>query len=118
MNQEHRNTTLVLSIASLVAFAASGNELWVYACVFISISGLFIPFLAAIIHQAWMGIANVLQLFMPKIILSVIFYLVLSPIAILSRLFGKTELKIKEAANSTFEERNKDFGQVDFEKMW
>jgi carbamoyltransferase len=78
-----------------------------------------LPFLNRYIDFAWMKLAYVLNLFMPKIILSLIFYLVLLPVALLSRIFSKKDpLMLKNKHASTFRDREKKFSKEDFSRMW
>ncbi len=70
------------------------------------------------IDQVWMKMAYVLGLFMPKILLTIIFYGILFPIALLFKLFGKSDIILKNNRKSFFKEVNKSYTSASFEKLW
>jgi hypothetical protein len=82
-----------------------GREYYSYFLIISAIlivSGLLFPRLLLPIQKAWMTLAVVLGWFMTRLILSILFYLVFTPIGLIARLFGKEflELKIDRARDS------------------
>ena len=76
------------------------------------------PF-ALLIDRLWMRLSLILSKIFPPILLTIIFYVFLTPIAILSRIFGeKNPLHIKNTDNSLFKTVNKTFEKSSFEKPW
>jgi hypothetical protein len=66
-----------------------------------------------------MKLAKVLSFIVPNILLSVIFYCFLFPIAILSKVLGnKNGLQLKNRSNSLWIKKNIQIEKVSFEKMW
>ena len=57
--------------------------------------GLFIPILLKPIHKTWMTLSVLLGWFVTRVIMIILFYLVVTPIALLARLFGKDFLATK-----------------------
>lgn len=57
--------------------------------------GLVLPTLLKPIQKVWMSLAIVIGWFMTRVILTVLFYLVVTPIGILARIFGKRFLDIR-----------------------
>jgi hypothetical protein len=53
----------------------------------------FIPPLGRWVYLAWMGLTFVISLIVSPIVIAIIFYVALTPISLLSRLFGKDELR-------------------------
>jgi hypothetical protein len=89
------------------------NALLILALCFIAI-GLFSPFLSEKISWLWMGLAKVLGYINSRVLLGAIFFLILTPLAILRRSFSR---KIKNTGNrSAFFERNHEYVSGDFEK--
>ncbi len=112
-------TVLVITVGMLIVFALTQWEWAFNAAVIIGLLGLISSFLAKQIDFLWMKLAWVLSLIVPNIILSIIFYLLLTPIALLSRLFGeKNQLNLKNKTDSLFKDYNKDFDKPSFEKPW
>ena len=64
--------------------------------------GLVVPILLKPIHKVWMTSALLLGWLMTRVILSVLFYLVVTPIGLFARFFGKRflDLKFNRNANS------------------
>jgi len=59
------------------------------------IAGIVIPFILKPLQKAWMTFSIILGFFMSRIILTVLFYLVLTPMGLLMRLLGKDLLDQK-----------------------
>ena len=59
------------------------------------IFGLVIPIVLKPIQKIWMGFALVIGYFMTRVILSVLFYLILTPLSLISRIRGKDFLNLK-----------------------
>ena len=91
--------------------------LWVSAI--IGVLGLLSSYLALKIQDLWMGLASILSRIIPPILLSVIFFVILFPVALLSRLFGdKDPLQLKKTDKSLFKTVDKTFTKDTFEKTW
>ena len=57
--------------------------------------GIIAPLVLKPIYTIWMVFAIILGWFMTRVILTILFYIVISPIGIVARLFGKDFLSIK-----------------------
>jgi len=57
--------------------------------------GMTRPMSLRLIHRAWMGLAMGMGWFVTKVILLVLFYLVVTPLGVLSRLSGRNSLNLK-----------------------
>ena len=112
-------TVLVITVGLLLMFAITHWKWTFNAAVLIGLLGLISSFIAKQIDYLWMKLAWILSLIVPNIILSIIFYFLLTPIAFLSRLFGeKDPLNLKNKSDSLFKDYNKDFDKPSFEKPW
>ncbi len=83
--------------------------------------GLWAPGLLRGPYKAWMGLAVVLGFFMSRIILSLLFYLVVTPIGLTMRLFGKDILKErweKKAVSYWIKRDKKPFDRKQYEKLF
>jgi len=58
-------------------------------------SGILIPQILAPIEKVWMALARVLSVVMTYVILTLTFYLVITPMGLLVRILGKDLLKLK-----------------------
>ncbi len=66
------------------------------------LTGLVFPPGARAFHTAWMKIAHVLGAINSRIILSIAFYLVMTPIGVLTRLFGRDPLDRRGKPRQTY----------------
>jgi hypothetical protein len=108
----------------LSAIAGGGGiyfhtENLLYLSVLLALVGAFSLTLSHWIDFLWMKLAWLLGAIIPRILLSVIFYLMLTPLAILSRLFGeKDPLFLKKQSGSVFRTRVGGVEKASFEKPW
>ena len=58
--------------------------------------GLIIPIILKPIYIVWMTFAVILGWFMTRVILSLLFYVIITPIGVVLRIFGKDFLEIKK----------------------
>ncbi|MBN1560103.1 hypothetical protein JW998_07615 [candidate division KSB1 bacterium] len=68
--------------------------LWSIGALFLVLV-FFLPFLLKPIHRLWMGLSLVLGYFMSRLLLTLLFFLVITPIGLAMRLFGKDILNEK-----------------------
>jgi hypothetical protein len=108
-----------LGIAPEKAADFAPRHIFIYVALGLALSGLFIKPLARLIDWLWMKLAALIGLVMPKLILSLIFYLLLFPIALLSRLSSKDPLSLRgKAKKSLFTDLGRSYRASDMEKMW
>jgi len=72
---------------------------WIVAAVFMFLS-LMVPMKLAVVHKPWMKFGHIIGAINTKIILSVVFFLVFTPMALLFKLLGKDPMK-RELANKS-----------------
>lgn len=120
-SKQHSPIKTVLTIVLGLLFFAmyfKQNNLFLVAFI-LGVLGLFFPYVAIKIDWFWMKLSWVLSKIMPNILLTIFFYLFLTPIAFLSRIFGeKNVMTIKNTKESMFKEVNKTFPVSSFEKPW
>ncbi|OGS44243.1 MAG: hypothetical protein A2539_02355 [Elusimicrobia bacterium RIFOXYD2_FULL_34_15] len=79
---------LVLSIA----FFKHSHKTWsiflLLAVIFLAV-GIFIPFYLKTVYKIWMGLGIIIGYFVSRIILTMLFYLVVTPISLFARIIGK-----------------------------
>jgi Saxitoxin biosynthesis operon protein SxtJ len=101
-----------------IVLAAIGTLLFYFekssAIYFIIIGGLLIllgillPQLLKPLNKIWMGLAIVLGFIMTRVILTTLFYLVITPIGFLAKIFGKKFMLLKydKSAKTYWEKRS------------
>ena len=81
--------------------------------------GLLLPALARLIHQGWMKLAMALGWFNGRVLISAVFFLLLTPIALLRRLGKSDALKLKaQRGASLWTVRDHIYAPQDLEKPW
>lgn len=114
-----KQSIIAITIGFLVIFAVTRNMWALYVSLSVGVLGTLSPFLREKIHWFWMKLAWVLSLIVPNILMSAIFYFILFPVALLSRIFGnKDPLILKNRESSLFKTVNKEFDKASFEKVW
>ncbi len=97
-NSELRKFGITIGIAFAILgaiFLWRGKPFWIYlegaAAVFV-LTGLLLPGVLRPVERVWMKGAHVLGIIMTHVILSVTFYLVITPVGLIMRLFGRDPL--------------------------
>jgi hypothetical protein len=112
-------TVLTIVVGFLLVYFMVKHSWPLYVAVIVGVAGLASGRLAMLIDKAWLKLGWLLSLVIPNIILSLIFFLLLTPIAFLSKRGARKDtLKLKNPGNTVFVERNKIFTRDDFEKPW
>jgi hypothetical protein len=113
-----KSTILVITIGFLALHLAFS---WYWAAIvslIVGIIGIVSSYLSAKIHWAWMKLSKLLSYIIPNILLSIVFFLFLFPISLLSKLFNKDQLMLSNKYDSYFIDVNKEMDKKSFEKMW
>ncbi len=115
---KHLGTILVFVIVLTILFLIYQNVKLLYAALVLGAIALLIPALSRKIHIVWMKFAELLGLVMNKVILGLVFFIFLVPVALLSKVFRKNPLKIKRGTKSYFIERNFTYTKKSLEQLW
>jgi hypothetical protein len=124
MKENNSKVILVMVVGFLLiaSYLHFRTEYDTAALVFFSLSlgvGVLSFFIESAIVWLWGKFALALGWINTRILLSVVFYVFLTPFGILSRLFSKnSSLKLKKDAKSTFVERNHTYTKKDLENIW
>ena len=112
-------TILTIVIGFLVVFVVSQWKWALTVSLCVGLIGIFSTFLSQKIEWLWIQLTILLSMIVPNIILTAVFYLILFPVAILSRIFGKKDiLQIKKGKQTYYLTINKKFGKDDFIYIW
>ena len=84
------------------------------------ILGIVIPFILKPIYWVWMIFATILGWIMTRVILSLLFYIIVTPIGLIPRLFGKQflELKWNKIDSTYWNYRSKKLNRESYEKQF
>ena len=110
---------LVIVTGLVVLYFVFKSPWWLYAAAAVGLLSIVIPAVGDLIVKAWFKVAEILGNINGKIILSVMFFVFLWPIAMLYRLTTKNPLAIKRTDDSSFyTERNHQYTKDDLEQTW
>ncbi len=85
------------------------------------IAGLLFPIILRPLNKVWMTLAILMGWVMTRVILTILFFIVLTPLKFIAKLFGKDflDLKIDKARDSYWEVREKkEIKPIDYEKQF
>ncbi len=112
-------TILAIVVGLVVFYFLKKSVYFLYAALVIGVIGLFSAYLSNLVHIAWTKLAKVLSYIVPSILFSLVFYLVVFPISLFSKVFkNNSYLLIKNNHTTTFKDASGDFKKQNFEKLW
>ncbi len=118
-NQDRFKTILVIVVGFLVIAWIFEIPVLHKIAVGIGAISILVPIAAKWIEWGWLKFALGLGWINSRILLSLVYFLFLLPIALLSRLFTKDPLQLKGKTNdSVFKTRNHLFTKDDLENIW
>lgn len=113
------STILILIIALNIIFLISNSKEFLYASVGLGAIVTFSSKAANFVHKAWIGLAKILSYIVPNILLTIIFFLLLLPLSVISKIFRKGDLlNINKPSNSLWLDNERVFTKDYFEKPW
>jgi hypothetical protein len=112
-------TISVLAFFSLAAGLWFQQPVFFYVALFFLFLGVFVKKAAAWVAWGWLQFAHFIGTVNTKIILTLIYFLILTPIALCYRLFYGDSLKIKhKTPDSNWHHRDHTYEKSDLEKAW
>ena len=110
---------LVIVTGLVVLYFVFKSPWFLYGAAAVGVLSLAIPAAGDLIVKAWFKLAEILGNINGKIILSVLFFVFLFPIALLYRMTTKNPLAIKRTDDASFyNERNHLYTKEDLEQTW
>jgi hypothetical protein len=112
-------TMLVLAMACLVAYVLWHAKTALYLSLGFGLVGILSPWASRHIARLWMGLTRVLGRISNAVLLSVVYWLVVVPVALFRRMRKKDKLTYFDpTAGSNFNSRDHLFIKEDLEKTW
>ena len=123
MNSKNNAKTILIKVIGflIIGFFFTSNEtvsktLFII-CAVISLAELISPTLGSYIVWFWNELAHMPGWINTRILLSIVFYVLLLPIAFIYRLTKKDSLQRKKQRGSIFKERNHMYSKADLENI-
>lgn len=94
----------VFAMVFLIVFLCSENPniLWIYAAGACLLLGIFAYWLLLPLHKLWFGLAKLLSNIVSPVIIGILFYCFLTPLALLRRIFGTPGVQIHFSERSSY----------------
>jgi hypothetical protein len=121
--------TFGLTVGTVLLFIAAllfnfDKPSWVYfgaVGLYLFLNGLFFPRTLKPFNKLWMSLAIMLGFVMSRVILTILFYIILTPVSIIAKIFGKKfmPLKYDTSAKTYWEKRSViQKKQIDYERQF
>ena len=118
-DKQVRESVLVIAIGFAVLYFLVHKPWMAVVALIVAGAGLFVPLLAKWITIAWLKLAHVLGWINGRILLAVIFFLVLTPLALLRRAMKRDPMRVVDrSATSHWTSRDHTYAPTDIEKPW
>lgn len=119
MSRDSEKTTiLVISMGFLMLYIFFSWDWSLYLSLSVGLIGIISKYLSNKIVWVWNYISLTLSKIVPTIILGFIFYLLLFPLSVISKIFTKDPLMLSKKYNSYFITVNKKIEKNDLKNPW
>ncbi len=112
-------TVLVITVGFLVLYLIFGNRYFLIVGSIVGISGVLSGWISEKIEWFWFKLTYVLSLIVPNILLGIVFYLILTPIAFFANLVGKVDaFQLDKPTDTAYVTLNKKYTGKDLKNPW
>jgi hypothetical protein len=118
---QSRDTGMALVLLLLIVAASRKREGYLIVAMALHVVNMIWPQIYRPFAVLWLGLSDLLGTVVSKILMSIVFFAVVTPIGILRRLAGKDSLKLrafKASQDSVMLERNHTFVGQDLERPY
>jgi predicted membrane protein len=119
VERNNYETILVIAMGFLVVYYFFKVEWAIWVSLVSGIGGFLSSHFRKALHWLWGKLTQILAFIIPNILLGLVFYLLLTPLAFFARLNNPSYSNFRKNNRvSQFEEKQKIFGKGSFERMW
>ena len=107
----------VATLAILIFALHYKNDHWVVAAFVLILITIILPIIFYPLAIVWFGLSELLSIVSPAIILTIIFFLIVTPVGLIRRLLGKDSMQLKQFKKdkrSVMIDRNHLYTESDF----
>lgn len=118
---QSRDTGMAMVLLLLILYVSLKWKGLLLGAMALHVLNMIVPQMYRPIAVVWLGLSHLLGTVASKILLSIVFFAVVTPIAIIRRLAGKDSLKLrafKASEDSVMLERNHTFIGTDIERPY
>jgi len=117
--KECSDTGMAMVLICLLGGWFSGNRDWFLAAIVLLVINMTWPAIYTWVARGWLGFSQLLGTVMSKVILTLVFFVVVTPLALLRRIFGHDPMalkKFKKGTESVFETRDHTYKPEEIEQ--
>jgi len=118
---QSRDTGMAMVLLLLIVAASRKREGYLFIAMALHVVNMIWPQIYRPLAVLWLGLSDLLGAVVSKVLLSIVFFVVVTPIGIFRRLAGKDSLKLrafKASTDSVMLERNHTFVGQDLERPY
>lgn len=118
---QSRDSGMGVVLLLLLLFVVRKREWYLIGAIAVHVTNMMVPQVYRPVAVVWFGLSDLLGTIVSKILLVIVFFGVVTPIAVLRRVFGKDSLKLrafKTGQDSVMLERNHVFVSTDLERPY
>jgi hypothetical protein len=118
---QSRDTGMAMVLLCLLLSVYLKQQQLVFAAIALHVVNMTLPQVYRPVAVVWLGLAHVLGMMMSKVLLSLVFFAIVTPVGVLRRLAGKDSLKLrafKASEESVMLTRNHTFASIDIERPY
>jgi K+-transporting ATPase A subunit len=116
--ESSKSTILVISMGFLFLYIVFSWQWAIIVSFVVGVVGILSSYLSRKIEWIWMKLTKLLGYIIPNILLTIVFFFILFPISLLSRLFNSDPLKLSKKYNTYFLDIRKGADKKDLKKTW
>jgi hypothetical protein len=116
-----KDTGMAMVLILLLVYLVSKRELFIFCAIGLHVLNMVAPQVYRPVAVIWFGISHLLGSITSKIVLSIAFFLVVVPVGVLRRIFGKDSLRLrafKAGTESVMQIRDRTFTGEDIKKPY
>ena len=119
--QQSCDTGMAMVLLCLIENLATHQKAFLLGAVILLILDMTVPKIYGPLAVLWFGLSELLATVVSKILLSIVYFAIITPFGLVRRLLGKDSLQLrafKAATTSAMLERNHTFTRVDIERPY
>lgn len=119
MKKEKQLEAIVVIVTGMILlYFVYKSAVFLYIGFGVGVSAIAIKPLAKLIAMGWYKLGDLLGFVVSKVVLGVMFYLLLVPIALIHNVFNKDTLRLKRSKDSLWTTRNHSYTDKDLKNIW
>ncbi|MGE4291419.1 MAG: hypothetical protein AB7E32_04325 [Desulfovibrio sp.] len=114
-----RDTGMAMTLICLIGAVISKQPIWIYAAMAILVVNMTVPEVMKPLGYLWFGLSGLLGAVVSKVLLTVLFFVLVTPVGLLRRILGKDTLRLrqwKDGGGSVFVVRDHGYVAQDVEQ--